>query len=259
MAKPSSNAAHQNPRSATANNSGTAEYPYKVIPDDWDQFYQSQNQQALPESLAAFYQQPLLTPEQTVADTDFVALDIETTGMNAQTDDIVSIGLVPFNHQRIYLAQAKYWLVSSQHLTPESVIVHGITHSDVAEAPSLSSVLPKLIASLQGKQVVVHYRYMEREFFRTAVSEWVDQPFLFPVIDTLELEATFLRQQQSWLARLFNRPLPSLRLLYARERYNLPAYENHNALVDALATAELLQAHIAKNELANVKVRELWR
>ena len=45
MAKPSSNAAHQSPRSATANNSGTAEYPYKVIPDDWDQFYLSQNQQ----------------------------------------------------------------------------------------------------------------------------------------------------------------------------------------------------------------------
>jgi DNA polymerase-3 subunit epsilon len=52
--------------------------------------------------------------------------------------------------------------------------------------------------------------------------------------------------------------LPSLRLLYARERYRLPAYENHNALVDALATAELLQAQIAKHKLAQIPVREIW-
>jgi DNA polymerase-3 subunit epsilon len=54
------------------------------------------------------------------------------------------------------------------------------------------------------------------------------------------------------------KPLPSLRLLHARERYHLPAYENHNALVDALATAELLQAQIAKQSIGEKRVRALW-
>ena len=103
------------------------------------------------------------------------------------------------------------------------------------------------------------YQSPEREFFRTAVAEWVEQNFLFPVIDTLELEAQFLRQQQSLASRLLKKQLPSLRLLYARERYNLPAYENHNALVDALATAELLQAQIVKQGLTDIPVRTLWR
>lgn len=234
-------------------------YPYKKIPDNWDQFYSEQIQQDLPTSLNAFYEQPLLESHQAMQATDFVAVDIETTGMNAQLDDIVSIGLVPFDSQRIYIAQAKHWMISSQHLTSESIVVHGITHTELAQAPALSKVLPELFTHLQGKQVVVHYRYMEREFFRTAVAEWVGQNFLFPVIDTLELEARFLRQQQSLASRLLKKQLPSLRLLYARERYNLPAYENHNALVDALATAELLQAQIVKQGLTEVPVRELWR
>ncbi len=234
-------------------------YPYKQIPNNWDEFYSEQVQQDLPTTLKAFYEQPLLSSHQTMQATDFVAVDIETTGMNAELDDIVSIGLVPFDSRRIYVAQAKHWMISSQHLTSESIVVHGITHTELAQAPSLSEVLPKLFTHLQGKQVVVHYRYMEREFFRTAVAEWVEQNFLFPVIDTLELEAQFLRQQQSLASRLLKKQLPSLRLLYARERYNLPAYENHNALVDALATAELLQAQIVKQGLTDIPVRTLWR
>ncbi|MFT4764918.1 MAG: DNA polymerase-3 subunit epsilon [Oleispira sp.] len=233
-------------------------HPYKVIPDDWDQFYSEQVQDELPDYLDSFYHQPLLDSQQSMQATDFVALDIETTGLNAQKDDIVSIGLVPFDHQRIYLAKAKHWVVSSQHLTSESVVVHRITHSEVAGAPSLASVIPELVASLQGKQVVVHYRYIEREFFRTAMAELLQKNFLFPLIDTLELEAQYLRRNRSLGARFFNKQLPSLRLLYARERYNLPAYENHNALVDALATAELLQAQIAKHKLAQTPVRKLW-
>lgn len=234
-------------------------YPYKVLPDDWDQFYSKQTHSGLPDYLESFYYQPLLDAQQTMAATDFVALDIETTGLDAQKDDIVSIGLVPFDYQRIYLAKAKHWVVSSRRLTSESVVVHGITHTDVAEAPSLYSVLPELMESLQGKIVVVHYRYMEREFLRHAMAELLKQNFLFPVIDTIELEADYLRRQQSIMARIVNKPLPSLRLLYARERYHLPAYENHNALVDALATAELLQAQIAKHQLGNVAVRKIWR
>lgn len=237
-------------------------YPYKVIPNDWEQFYAEQIQQQLPECFHTFYHEHLIngvSGQQTVEGTDFVAVDIETTGLDAQKDDIVSIGLVPFDHKRIYLAKAQYWVVRSQHLTSESVVVHQITHTEIADAPPLSSVLPEVMEHLQGKQVVVHYRYMEREFFRTAVAEWLNESFLFPVVDTLELEAEYLRENQSVIARVFKQKLPPLRLLNARERYNLPAYENHNALVDALATAELLQAQIAKQNLAKLPVRELWR
>lgn len=232
--------------------------PYQTVPDDWDQFFAEQINFELPESLQSFYYQPLVGIEQSMQETDFVAIDIETTGLNALEDDIISIGLVPFDSHRIYLAKAKHWIVRTRRLTSESVVVHGITHSDVADAPSFRSVLPEILSHIQGKQIVVHYRYMEREFFRIAVANLLQQNLLFPVIDTLELEAQYLRTQSSLLARLAQKPLPSLRLLNVRERYNLPAYENHNALVDALATAELLQAQIAKQNLMETAVRKLW-
>jgi DNA polymerase-3 subunit epsilon len=232
--------------------------PYQTIPDDWDQFFAQQIHHALPESLQSFYYKPLVSGQQLMQETDFVSIDIETTGLNAQEDDIISVGLVPFDYHRIYLAQAKHWIVRSRRLTSESVVVHRITHSELVDAPSLGSILPEIMPYLEGKQIVVHYRYMEREFFRQAAANLMQQNWLFPVIDTLELEAHYLRQQRSILAGWMQKPLPSLRLLDVRQRYNLPAYENHNALVDALATAELLQALIAKQKLAETPVRDLW-
>ncbi len=64
--------------------------------------------------------------------------------------------------------------------------------------------------------------------------------------------------KQRTMAKWLQQPLPSLRLPNVRQRYHLPAYENHNALVDALATAELLQAQIVKQGLAQTPVRKLW-
>ncbi|MDN3647431.1 3'-5' exonuclease [Reinekea marina] len=231
---------------------------YQEVPEHWDAFFAEQRNTDLPEAMKLFYLQALPEAQQTLQETNFVALDIETTGLNAQTDDIVSIGIVPFDVHRIYLSKAKHWIVRPRKLTTESVLVHGITHTDVAEAPSFKSVLPEILTHLQGKQVVVHYRYMEREFFRIAVQKLFKQNLLFPVIDTLELEAQFLRNSRSIFDKLRNKTMPSLRLLNVRERYNLPAYENHNALVDALATAELLQAQLAKQQLHNKLVRNVW-
>lgn len=231
---------------------------YQEVPEHWDTFFAEQRNIDLPEAMKLFYLQALPEAQQTLQETNFVALDIETTGLNAQTDDVVSIGLVPFDVHRIYLSKAKHWIVRPRKLTTESVLVHGITHTEVAEAPSFKSVLPEILTHLQGKQVVVHYRYMEREFFRIAVQKLFKQNLLFPVIDTLELEAQFLRNSRSIFDKLRNKTMPSLRLLNVRERYNLPAYENHNALVDALATAELLQAQLAKQQLHNKLVRNVW-
>ncbi|MBU2864276.1 3'-5' exonuclease [Reinekea forsetii] len=231
---------------------------YQEVPDNWEAFFTEQLTAGLPEALQSFYLQPLVKAQQTLQEINFVALDIETTGLNAQTDDIVSIGIVPFDVHRIYLAKAKHWVVRPRKLTSESVVIHGITHSEVAEAPSFRSVLPEILKQLQGKQVVVHYRYMEREFFRKAVINLFEQNCLFPVIDTLELEANVLLKKRTLLDRILKRTMPSLRLLNVRERYNLPAYENHNALVDALATAELLQAQIAKQHWLEKNVRDFW-
>lgn len=46
----------------------------------------------------------MVSPDTPLAQVPLVAMDFETTGLNADRDDIVSIGLVPLSLQRIRLS-----------------------------------------------------------------------------------------------------------------------------------------------------------
>ena len=61
-------------------------------------------------------------------------------------------------------------------------------------------------------------------------------PTTMPAVDTMLLEQVQLRRREQPIRT------GDLRLQACRDRYNLPAYPAHNALMDALATAELLLA-----------------
>lgn len=189
-----------------------------------------------------------------------VAMDMETTGMDSSLHAIVSIGLVPFDMARIRLAERRYWVVHPPRpLVRESVAFHHITHSEVEYAPDLKAVLPDLLEALAGRLVVVHFRHIERPFLDSAVLARLGEGILFPVIDTMSLEAR-LHRQSLWarFRRWMGRPPVSIRLHNSRERYGLPAYQGHHALIDALATAELLQAQVASRYRLDTPVGELW-
>ena len=234
------------------------------LPESWSQFQHSMlgstaspnptRGQPLTEELKRFYEADFGYMEQNLNEARCLAIDIETTGLDSDKDKIISVGLVEFDAKRVYLPTAKHWLVNPGELSDTSIVIHGITHSDVSSAPRINSIMPELLDAMAGRLCVVHYRAMEREFFRKLGYGLWSQPWLFPVIDTFALEASCLTKNQRWFHRLLGRPL---RLPDTRLRYNLPEYENHNALVDAIATAELLQAQIQKWKLANHAVKEL--
>ncbi|WP_207061893.1 3'-5' exonuclease [Motiliproteus sp. SC1-56] len=228
---------------------------------DWPARYRTLAEQALDPRLRAFYLAGVASPETPLAAVPLVAMDFETTGFDLQRSGIVSIGLVPLNLDRIRLADARHWIVRPRaRLTPESVVVHGITHSEVAQAPDLTRVLGELLAAIQGKVVVVHHRGIERPFLDVALRRRIGEGIEFPVIDTMELEARLHRAKPLgfWRRLLGQRPA-SIRLADSRIRYHLPHYSLHHALTDALATAELLQAQVAHRFSPETPVAELWK
>lgn len=228
---------------------------------DWQQHFAALAQQARDPRLVQFYQAGAVTADTPLQQAPLVALDVETTGLDCQRDSIVSLGLVPFNLKRIRCGEAKYWVVKPVcELSSESVTFHHITHSDIRHAPRLASVLDELLAAMAGKVMVVHYRSIERGFLNQAVLQQLGESLHFPVIDTMQLEARLHRgrQQPGWLARLLGKPAESIRLADSRLRYNLPLYQAHHALTDALATAELLQAQVATHYSTEVTLGELW-
>ena len=110
-----------------------------------------------------------------------------------------------------------------------------------------------------GRVVVVHFRNIERPFLDAAVKARRGEGVLFPMIDTMSLEARWHRQTL-WarFRRWLGRPPVSIRLNASRERYGLPVYQGHHALIDALATAELLQAQIANRYSPETPLKALW-
>ena len=195
----------------------------KITQADWAGYMAQRAERASSPALQQFFSTPLPDPETPIAEVPMVALDMETT-----------------------LAEA-------------SIAYHHITHSEIAEAPDLETILDDLLAQLAGRLVVVHFRNIERPFLDAAVKARRGEGVLFPMIDTMSLEAR-LHRQTLWarFRRWLGRPPVSIRLHASRERYGLPAYQGHHALVDALATAELLQAQIATHYRPETPLKDIW-
>ncbi|WP_372760866.1 3'-5' exonuclease [Pseudoalteromonas sp.] len=226
---------------------------------DWPSRYQHLSQHCQNSLLKSFYQAAFKDPNAAIKDVPFVAMDFETTGLDSSNDDIVSVGLVPFSLQRIYCRESRHWVVQPRrNLHEESIIIHGITHSEVNDAPDLNQVIQPLLDALKGKVVVVHYAAIERHFLNNALKLRLKEGIEFALLDTMELEQRALKARQGLVGRLFNKKLGSLRLTDCRERYSLPSYKNHNALTDALATAELLQAQISYHYRLDTPLSQLW-
>ncbi|MEE4240891.1 MAG: 3'-5' exonuclease [Desulfopila sp.] len=227
---------------------------------DWPAILAARRKNARDPRLQEFYAAAGFTKHTPLKNLSFVALDFETTGLNPLQDDIVSIGLVPFNLERIYCSQAAHWFLQPGHpLSEDSIVIHHITHSDIHGAPDLGSVLEKVLLALQGKVVVVHHHLIEREFLDQAVNKRLGEGIRFPVVDTMAIEATVQhRQNGGLLQRLRGRRPLSVRLPDSRLRYGLPPYQLHHALTDALATAELFQAQVAHHFSPDTPLASLW-
>ncbi|OPX55439.1 DNA polymerase-3 subunit epsilon [Oceanospirillum multiglobuliferum] len=232
----------------------------KKVSTEWPERFQQLAEQAQHPLLKDFYSEGCVAPDTALDQVPFVAMDFETTGLNPQKNGIVSIGLVPFTLQRIYCGQSRHWILDpGKPLRAESVVIHGITHSDIDEAPDLSKVLPQLLQALKGRIVVVHHRGIEQPFLNAALKARLGEGLMFPVVDTMELEARLHRHHPlSWIARLIGRKPVSIRLADSRTRYNLPFYTPHHALTDALASAELLQAQVADRFKASDPISLIW-
>ena len=226
---------------------------------DWIQFMARQANSTRNTALQRFYSAAWPDADTPIGEVEFVALDIETTGLDAKRHAIVSVGLIPFNLQRIRSDLAWYQVVRpSADLLPESVTFHHITHSDIQQAPPFSRVIEPLLQRLAGKIAVVHYRNIERPFIDLSTRHALGESLLFPVVDTMQIEADQYPQRRgNWLKRLLGKQPLSLRLADTRSRYALPHYQAHHALTDALATAELFQAQVATHFSAELPLRAI--
>lgn len=189
--------------------------------------------------LAAFYAAAPPEKSDNLNDTKFVAIDMETTGLEVKNEDILSIGWIPMSAEGIPLGKSRYMTVKPRRdLPPESVAFHGLFDDHLQTAPPLAEVIPEVLADLQGAVLLAHNTDIEVGFLSRACENLYGVPLKLHAIDTLRVEQRRLQRKQEVIKT------GALRLGACRDRYGLPRYSAHHALVDALAAGELFLAQV---------------
>ena len=184
-----------------------------------------------------FLEQPYVSRRKLIKETEVISLDIETTGLDSKKDRIVSIGLVQISELGIKLNSCWHQIIKTNKVLPEkSVVIHNITDDEAVTGISIEDAIEELLKRLKGKVVLVHNSNIEQGFINEICQKLYQTDFVMRVIDTQVLaKRSFDRKGSSYQPA-------ELRLFNLRKFYKLPPYKAHNALLDAIATAELFLA-----------------
>ncbi|BBZ27497.1 DNA polymerase III subunit epsilon [Mycolicibacterium madagascariense] len=167
------------------------------------------------------------------ADT-FVVIDLETTGLDARHDHVVSYGAVPIRAGRVMTSESVYGLVHVPGDVPgSSIMFHGLRTQDLDGAPPLADCVATLDGLIGEHPVVAHCAWIERSFLRKAFRRSY-LSFTSAMIDTAVLARRVLEVELD--------PGQAVSLEYAATELGLPVHSPHHALGDAVTTASLFLA-----------------
>lgn len=158
---------------------------------------------------------------------DYVAMDLETTGLNPRLDKIIEIGAVKVRNGIVIDTFCTY--VNPGKSIPQRITeLTGIANEDVADAPYIEEVLPQFIDFLGEDYLLGHNIIFDYSFVKKAA---VNQKLTFERegIDTLKIARRFLTN------------LESRNLGYLCRHYQIPLEEAHRAYHDANAAHLLYQ------------------
>jgi DNA polymerase-3 subunit epsilon len=169
------------------------------------------------------------------------ALDLETGGLDPRRDPIIAVGMLPIRSGRVRLGESYRTLVrpgDGRAIDPESVRAHQLVWGEVKDAPAIAEVLPEVDRRLGDGVLLVHHKGIDVAFLKDAYRRCGMRWRSPPVVDTVDLLVRLAHKEHRARPELPADP-PALNLSAAREAHGLPPYQAHDALTDALATAEL--------------------
>ncbi len=173
-------------------------------------------------------------------DVPILAVDFEMTGLDPLHDPILSMGFVVIDKGEIQLGTARHILVRAEAGQNTAAVIHSLGHDELERGKPLEDALVALLTALDGKLLLAHHAAIELSFLGRAIKKMGTDKAYWPTICTEQTERKRIAVQQ--------KPDLSVRLFDARARYGLPQYKAHNALTDALATAELFLAQLSHGD-----------
>jgi len=123
-----------------------------------------------------------------VSSSQYVFIDLETTGLSEKTDKIIEIGAVKTN-SKLEVIDQFHTLVKPGKSIPYmiTILTHGLSDEMVKDAPSIDDVRPALLKFIGDLPLVAHNSAFEESFLKSQVKKDLRNPFM----DTMELMTLF--------------------------------------------------------------------
>ncbi len=164
-------------------------------------------------------------------DEEFVAFDLETTGLSSRTDEIIEIGAVRMRGDR-EIARYQTFVDPGRPLERKISELTGITDSMLVGAPKLEQVLPEFLDFVGDSILVAHNADFDTGFIRAAC-EKLGRPYVYTSADTLILAQNLMPQ------------LGKFKLDVVSNALSLPEFQHHRAADDAV-TCGLIMARFMR-------------
>ena len=178
--------------------------------------------------------------ELNIYSTSFTAVDLELTSLNPSTTQITSVGYVSGMDGRIKLSTSGYHVINTTADLGQSPVIHGLTLDILQKGENLTDALEAVAPLFKQHVLIFHNARLDLTALNRAFKQCALPKLEVVYIDTLQLALYQLNKQHQVL------PSNSATLSVCRQRLDLPTFNEHNALDDALATLELYFAQLAE-------------
>ncbi|MBR4157691.1 MAG: PolC-type DNA polymerase III [Oscillospiraceae bacterium] len=162
---------------------------------------------------------------------EFVAFDLETTGLHQNRDRIIEIGAVIFRGTEC-IARFDTFVNPGRALPREITDLTGITERDVFDAPSEAEAIPRFLEFVGDRPLIAHNADFDVGFVQAAC-ERLGLPFTPVYADTLALAQTLLPD------------LKRYKLDMVAGRLGLPDFRHHRADDDAYICGRICERFFA--------------
>ena len=165
---------------------------------------------------------------------EFVAFDLETTGLSSRTDTIIEIGAVIMKAGK-EIDRFQTFVAPGRKLDQKIIELTGITDAMLVGAPSIEEVLPKFLEFVGERVLVAHNSDFDTGFIRAAC-EKLGLAYHYTAADTLILSQNLLPQ------------LNKFKLDIVANALSLPDFNHHRAADDAVICGSIMARLLKKLE-----------
>ncbi len=213
----------------------------KKLPDDLPDFYRT-------------YVESLENLPNDISHVRFVVFDTETTGLNTETDRVLSIGAVSVKNKQIEISSNLEIYVEQEKFNPESVKIHGLIRNEKYEKVSEEEAVKNFLEYCKNSVLVAQHAGFDVKMINACLKRMGLAKLQNPVLDT----AVMYKKTKILTNLIDKEKIYSLDEI--AEAYTIDLVDRHTASGDAYITALIFLKLLGRiSNLENIELQKLLK